>query len=91
MNDGYAELVEQYGKLPEEIQKESRIVYDYAAALAETGKVQQAYEMLCKDGGLVVDDIREGETIGDIWQKLHKEIYGVDAVVPYVFDFTTAG
>lgn len=91
LNDGYAELIDQYEKLPEEIQKESRIVYDYVTALAETGKKQLAYELLCKDGGLVVDDIREGETIGDIWQKLHKEIYGVDAAVPYVFDFTTAG
>lgn len=91
LNDGYAELIGQYGKLPEENQEESRIVYDYIIALAETGKAQQAYELLCRDGGLEVDDIREGETIGDIWKKLHKEIYGGDAAVPYAFDFTTAG
>ena len=91
LNGGYAELIGQYGKLPEENQEESRIVYDYIIALAETGKAQQAYELLCRDGGLAVDDIREGETIGDIWKKLHKEIYGGDAAVPYAFDFTTAG
>lgn len=90
LNEGADHLVKQYENLPSELQKESRILFYYIKALADMGEALKAYGLLCENGGLVVDDIREGETIGDLWQILHKEIYGTEAEIPYVFDFTTA-
>ena len=90
LNDGFAELIDQYENLPKEISKESRICFYYIQALSQTGRIQEAYDLLCKDGGLIVDDVREGESIGDIWKHLHKELYETDAEIPWCFDFTTA-
>lgn len=44
--------------------------------------------MLEEDGGLVIDDIREGEdSISQLWSELYETIHGVKAEVPYRYDF----
>lgn len=63
----------------------------YAFALARAGKVLEAEELLCRDGGLVVPDIREGEeSITDLWFFIQdeKQKMGLEArELPAAFDF----
>ena len=87
-NRGFRENLQVYGKLEDDQKQESRIYFYYLQALSETGDVQTAFELLCQDGGLVVDDIREGEeAVGELWMKLYRQLYGENGELPYQFDF----
>lgn len=87
MNRGFRELTELYQELDEELQKESRIRFFYIQALAEAGREKEAYRLLRADGGLVIDDIREGEdSLRELWRKIRAA--GGEEELPYEFDFT---
>ena len=41
-----------------------------------------------EDGGLVLDDLREGEdTLGQLWKKLHDAVSEEEEEVPYRYQF----
>lgn len=85
----FEDLIKIYQGLPTDIQEESRVRFYYIQALWEKGEAKEAYSLLCQNGGLVVEDIREGEiALGDLWQNLHEKLYGEKGEVPYCFDFT---
>lgn len=87
MNRGFREAAELYPELDEKIRGESRIRFWYIRALAETGREEEAYRLLRADGGLVIDDIREGEdSLRELWQKIRAA--GGEEELPYEFDFT---
>lgn len=89
LNRGYKEILKLYEELGEKLQKESRIRFYYIRALSEQGQAQKAYDLLCADGGMIIDDIREGEiAVGSLWKKLYKELHGTEGQLPYRFDFT---
>lgn len=89
MNGGFREVTELYQELDEEMQKESRIRFFYIQALAETGREKEAYCLLRADGGLVIDDIREGEiSLGELWRKIRAAGGNGEEELPYEFDFT---
>lgn len=87
-NEGYEEILQQYHNLSEDYQKEARILFYYSKALSELGRYQEAYDLLCQDNGLIMDDLREGEVlVGALWRKLHKELSGTEGELPYIYDF----
>lgn len=89
LNEGYKEIQNLYVEIGEDIQEESRIKFYYIHALSKLGQAQKAFDLLCADGGMIINDIREGEiSVEKIWKKLYKELYGTEGKLPYIFDFT---
>lgn len=71
-----------------EAQKIGKLAFYYISALHRTGEDKKAYELLEKDGGLVIDDIREGEdSIAWLWSELYENLYKEKATIPYRYDF----
>ena len=86
--EAYAEVCSAYEKLSEKLQADSRLRFYYIKALGETGRQKEAYTLLEEDGGLVLDDIREGEeSLGELWKKLHDAISEEEEEVPYKYQF----
>lgn len=85
---GYDALIRVYERLPEAVASESRVMLEYINGLYRTGRYQEAYELLTADGGLVVDDFREGEnSIANLWMDLRKALAMQEGSVPHVFEF----
>jgi len=94
---GHYELALEYLKsLPEEIQNNSRVRLYSIFAYVKMGNTEEAERILNADGGLVVADIREGETLQtEMWfqieeakaKKEGREFNRDEAEVPYIFDF----
>jgi len=85
-----------YDMIPEANKQDNLIQGFYATALAYTGELDQAKEILLRDGGLVMNDLREGDdsitsTYIYIEQQLAKregrEISAEDVDVPAILDF----
>ena len=73
---------------PYSMQADGRLRFYEVLALDETGSPEQAFELMEADGGLVLDDLREGETnLGGLWQRLQKKLTGKEEPVPYRYDF----
>lgn len=84
----YREIVDFFEKQDREVQETGKLKFYYISALHRLGEDRKAYEILEKDGGLVIDDIREGEdSIAQLWSELYEKLYGVKAEVPYRYDF----
>ena len=84
----YEEIVDFFEKQTPKVQQVGKLKYYYIAALHGLGKDEKAYETLEKDGGLVIDDIREGEdSVAQLWSELHENLYSEKARVPYRYDF----
>ena len=88
MCKAYEEIVDFFEKQTPKVQQVGKLKYYYIAALHGLGKDEKAYETLEKDGGLVIDDIREGEdSVAQLWSELHENLYSEKARVPYRYDF----
>lgn len=88
MNGGYTEILRWYESFPEAFRREARIVYYAVQAFYHTGQYQRAYDLLCREGGLAVPDIREGEAgLGQLFRELSQKVFGEEKELPYVFDF----
>ncbi|ADL06492.1 DUF5107 domain-containing protein [Lacrimispora saccharolytica] len=85
----YGEMKELYLGLPDPIVREGRIRLYYIIALKELEEFDQAYELLMENGGLIVEDIREGEdSIGTLWQEIYRQLYPEgQEKLPHVFCF----
>lgn len=89
MNGGFERALEIWPQLDESIRREGRMKFYYIQALAENGKNEEAYRILTENGGLRVDDIREGEiSLSDMWKTLRNRLGYEDESVPKQFDFT---
>lgn len=77
-----------YEQLEEKLQQNGRLKLGYAFSLYQLGEADRAAGMLEENGGLVVEDIREGEDgLNALWEKTHRELSREDQEVPYHFDF----
>ena len=86
--EAYPEIVEFFEKQSEEVRGVGKLRFYYISALHKLGEDRKAYENLEKDGGLVIDDIREGEdSIAQLWSELYENLYGRKKKVPYRYDF----
>lgn len=88
MNEGFGDILDLYEELEKKQQEEARIKLYYIQALSENGEVQKAYDLLCFDGGMIIDDQREGEaSVSKVWKELYRKLYGTEGTLPYVFEF----
>lgn len=86
--EGYEELCTCYEKLEKDQQENGRLKVCYIAALGQIGKAEQAYQLMEADGGLVLDDVREGEDcLGVLWSRLHELVYHEKGEIPYRYQF----
>ena len=83
------ELCRVYEELPEEKQGIGKLEFYYAQALHRTGRDDEAYSLLSREGGIVIDDIREGEdSVASLWQEVCAVVRPEEAgKVPYQYDF----
>ena len=84
----YGRLIRWYENLDKNTREIGKVKYYYIHALHKTGEDKKAYELLEENGGLVIDDIREGEdSVASLWSELYENLFGVKKSVPYRYDF----
>ena len=72
-NRCFAQLKRVYEAMPRQLQEEPRCMVYYAFSLLDGGDVEGAEKILYKDGGILIPDIRECETITlDLWIAIEK-------------------
>lgn len=87
----WADMVSAFEAMPEECKKAGMLRYYYICALKETGRAKEALALLEQDGGLIIEDIREGEgSMQKLWEELHEEVYGFHASAPHIYRFRAA-
>lgn len=73
-NRRFAELKRVYEQMDSALQAEPRCMVYYAFALLDCGDIAGAEAILYKDGGILIPDIRECETITlDLWVETQKK------------------
>ena len=73
-NRCFTQLKEVYEGMPSKLQAEPRCMVYYAFAILDQGDIKGAEAILYKDGGLLIPDIRECETITlDLWIAIEKK------------------
>lgn len=81
-------LLEETDKLPQAIQANSRIRLCRAYAQLETGHLEAAQALFTEDGGLELEDVREGEAnLSQLWRLLQEKLGHPEAPIPYQFNF----
>lgn len=86
--EGYEEICVFYEGLNRELQSNSRLKFYYIKALGELGEVKKAYELMEENGGLLLDDVREGEdSLAELWTSLYEKLYGEKGEIPYRYQF----
>lgn len=73
-NRCFEELKQVYETMPEKLQEEPRCMVYYGFALADRGDIEGAEKILYRDGGILIPDIRECETITlDLWYAVEEK------------------
>lgn len=92
----YEDIISGYEQAFDEIQADGRVSMLYSYALLYSGNTDKADEVLNRNGGICVDDIREGEiSITDLYIKIAKAKAERDGIefdesklkIPVKFDF----
>lgn len=86
---GFPEEIKRlWEALPEETASNKRLTFNYISALSQSGDEEQAMELLMQNGGLVPDDIHEGDhSLGLLYCTLHQRLYGTRPEIPPSLDF----
>lgn len=88
---GYAGILELYPALPEEIRQESRVTFDYYAALGGVGRWQEVYDFLRTHREFLLEDLRECEdNLAQLWEMACQELKDQKTEpVPEHWDFSS--
>ena len=82
----YKEIINCFEVLKKE--EISRLRFYYISAKYHLGDYEEAKELLEKDGGLEMEDLREGEdSLEQLWKQIDKAIRGEEREVPYKYSF----
>ncbi|OUQ45936.1 DUF5107 domain-containing protein [Lachnoclostridium sp. An118] len=80
-----------YRELEEGLRENSRLKFIYISALHQLGEDREAARLLEEKGGLLLEDIREGEdSIGRLWLSLHRDEAGREKKLPHQYDFSAS-
>lgn len=80
-----------YEKMEEQLKEESRLKFYYISALHRLGQDREALRLLEEKGGLLLEDIREGEdSIGELWQSLHRNEAHGEKKLPHQYNFSAS-
>ena len=92
----HEEIAIAYKLAPQTVKSDGRVAMTYAFALLRMGQVTEAEEVLLRDGGLSVTDIREGEiSLTSLYIEIQKAKAAAEGItldvadieVPRQFDF----
>lgn len=84
----YEEIINIYDNLNDDQKAVGKLQYYYILSLHKLGQYEKALELLEADGGLVMDDIREGEeSLAQLWSDLYANVNGCKGKIPHVFNF----
>ena len=92
----YAEALELYASMPDEVRANGRVRLYATVAHIRLGHIEEAEIVLWENGGLILPDIREGETIiTELWLLIEEakakrdggEFDRNSAKVPPIFDY----
>ncbi len=95
-NNDYQKIISTYEMLSDAVKKDGRVSMFYCFALLYSDRIDDAEEFLNLDGGICVDDIREGEvSITDLYIKIaeakakreNKPFDVAKLSIPVKFDF----
>ncbi len=77
-----------YATLNVEEKQISKIRFYYICSLYHLGKAKEAYELLEQNGGLEMEDIREGEdSLAQLWSGLYQTLYDEEKEIPHKYNF----
>lgn len=83
----YDTLISMYRELPDEFAAEPRVHFGYLLALSHTGREREVLDYM-ESTEFVLDDLRECEdTLGTLWSKCYKSVYGKTGKIPSVYNF----
>lgn len=89
-NEAFHAICNFYKTLDRKLKEISKLKYYYIAALAKTGKGEAALSLLEKNGGIVMEDTREGEnSLQELWEELNQRVSKGTGAVPYIYNFRT--
>lgn len=84
----YEKIIQFFERLSVDMQEVGRIKFYYISALHQLGEDQKAYDLMEENGGLLLEDIREGEdSIAKLWSELYQNLYLEEKPIPYRYDF----
>lgn len=88
----WQQVLDQIATMPDEISRIAHIQLQKSRALYELGRYEEALAILEHDGGLQLDDVREGDNdLGDLWAKVSFALTRETKPVPNSFDFDALG
>lgn len=88
LSEGYKEIVECFESLDEGNKEINRLKIYYISSKYQLGQYEEAFELLEKDGGLEIEDIREGEdSMEQLWMQLSEAMGNETKEVPYRYLF----
>lgn len=86
--EAWTSMLTYIDRLSAPLSADGRISFYRALALCETGRPQEALEILEQNGGLIISDLRECEvSIGHLWRRIQVALYGSVGPVPHRFNF----
>ncbi len=82
------EVCRVYERLEPDRRQLGKLKFYYISALHHLGEEERAYWLLEENGGLMIEDMREGEdSIAELWKELYTALYSEEKPVPYRYDF----
>lgn len=86
--EAFGQICSCYEQLDLPLQNIGKIRFYYVSALHRLGCDKEAYGLLEKDGGLMMEDIREGEdSLAGLWCELNESLFGKKETVPHKYNF----
>lgn len=85
---GFETIIRLYDRLAPKEQEIPRVKFYCINAWHRLGQHQKAMDLLEENGGLDMEDLREGEdSITQLWKELHTSLYGDPGTIPHRYHF----
>lgn len=85
---GYDKILRGFENLEKDKQENSRLKLYYISAKHALGQEKEAFVLLEENGGLDIEDIREGEcSVQQLWEELNRAVTGEEREIPYRYLF----
>lgn len=86
--EGYEEIVRCFEDAEGPVTTINRLKFNYISAKYHLGQYAQALGLLERDGGLEIEDIREGEdSVEQLWTQMNDAVGNEKRDVPYRYLF----
>lgn len=90
----YNELIACFDLIGDELKENARIKMYLAVAYLNTGSADKAEKLLLENGGLTINDYREGDRmLNNLYRRIREKLYSenpVNVKVPFALDFVVS-